>query len=335
MKPNSVKIATRKSALALWQAEHVAHLLKQQGVESSFLHVLTTGDKMQKGPLSQYVVEEKNVPRHWTTGKGLFVKEIQQALLSNDADIAVHSCKDLPVEEVEGLSVTCVLPRAACEDILILREAPKDFTLNNVTKILQSGSIVGTSSARRRNLTENWLKSPKTIEIRELRGNVDTRLKKLHQGEFDAIILARAGVERLGLFDSTHMISLPRDSFPNSPAQGAVAIECRTQDHKVAQSLLSLACPKTTGEVVMERFVLQELGGDCQSPVGAALLSSSELKVFYARDSKQKHFSITLNDEHWAELKSILNRHSCFLQRCIHDFSRSKTAQHIRKSLHE
>lgn len=217
MSSREIRIATRKSALALWQAEYVKTRLEQAhpGLLVTLVPMVSRGDKLLDSPLSKI------------GGKGLFVKELETALLENEADIAVHSMKDVPMDFPEGLGLFCI-----CE-----REDPRDAFVSNTYASLDElpqGSIVGTSSLRRQ---AQLLTRRPDLEIRFLRGNVNTRLAKLDAGEYDAIILAAAGLIRLGFEDRiTSAISVD-DSLP-AGGQGAVGIECRSAD-SVIHALLA------------------------------------------------------------------------------------------------
>ena len=219
MSSREIRIATRKSALALWQAEYVKARLEQAhpGILVTLVPMVSRGDKLLDSPLSKI------------GGKGLFVKELETALLDNEADIAVHSMKDVPMDFPEGLGLFCI-----CE-----REDPRDAFVSNTYASLDDlprGSIVGTSSLRRQ---AQLLTRRPDLQIRFLRGNVNTRLAKLDAGEYDAIILAAAGLIRLGFEDRiTSAISI-EDSLP-AGGQGAVGIECRSADSEIHALLTPL-----------------------------------------------------------------------------------------------
>lgn len=243
-----VRIATRKSALALWQAEYVKAALEQShpGLQVELVPMSTQGDKILDTPLAKI------------GGKGLFVKELETAMLEGRADIAVHSMKDVPVEFPEGLMLAVI-----CE-----REDPRDaFVSNRFASFaeLPQGAVVGTSSLRR----QCQLKALRPdLVIRDLRGNVNTRLAKLDAGEYDAIILAAAGLIRLGFqsriagyIDVAH--SLPANG------QGAVGIECRTDDAAIRALLAPLEHTATRQAVLAERAMNRQLQGGCQVPIGA------------------------------------------------------------------
>jgi hydroxymethylbilane synthase len=255
--PQIVRIATRKSPLAMWQAEHVAAELKKvhPGIQIEFLGMTTQGDKVLDTPLAKI------------GGKGLFIKELEQGLLANEADIAVHSMKDVPVELPQGLH----LP------VIMSREDPRDaFVSNRYQTILElpEGACVGTSSLRRQcQLTEQR----PDLQIKSLRGNVNTRLRKLDEGEYDAIILAAAGLKRLGFEARITALIGPEQSLP-AIGQGAVGIECRENDERVNELIAPLHHAETAYCVTAERAMNQRLNGGCQVPIaGYAMLESGNL----------------------------------------------------------
>ncbi|SDN80302.1 hydroxymethylbilane synthase [Pseudomonas arsenicoxydans] len=257
MSSREIRIATRKSALALWQAEYVkARLIEAHpGLLVTLVPMVSRGDKLLDSPLSKI------------GGKGLFVKELETALLENEADIAVHSMKDVPMDFPEGLGLFCI-----CE-----REDPRDAFVSNTYASLDAlppGSIVGTSSLRRQ---AQLLTRRPDLEIRFLRGNVNTRLAKLDAGEYDAIILAAAGLIRLGFEDRiTSAISVD-DSLP-AGGQGAVGIECRSADSEIHSLLAPLHHQDTATRVIAERALNKHLNGGCQVPIACyAVLEGEQL----------------------------------------------------------
>lgn len=257
MSSREIRIATRKSALALWQAEYVKTRLEaaQPGLLVTLVPMVSRGDKLLDSPLSKI------------GGKGLFVKELETALLENHADIAVHSMKDVPMDFPEGLGLFCI-----CE-----REDPRDAFVSNTyasLEALPAGAIVGTSSLRRQ---AQLLTRRPDLQIRFLRGNVNTRLAKLDAGEYDAIILAAAGLIRLGFEDRiTSAISVD-DSLP-AGGQGAVGIECRSADTEIHALLAPLHHADTTSRVTAERALNKHLNGGCQVPIACyAVLEGEQL----------------------------------------------------------
>ncbi|MBF8766001.1 hydroxymethylbilane synthase [Pseudomonas putida] len=257
MSTREIRIATRKSALALWQAEYVKARLEQAhpGLKVSLVPMVSRGDKLLDAPLAKI------------GGKGLFVKELETALIEHEADIAVHSMKDVPMDFPEGLGLYCI-----CE-----REDPRDAFVSNRFDSLQSlpaGSIVGTSSLRRQ--TQLLARRP-DLQIRFLRGNVNTRLAKLDAGDYDAIILAAAGLIRLG-FEARITDSISVDDSLPAGGQGAVGIECRSADAEIHALLAPLHHLDTADRVVAERALNKRLNGGCQVPIACyAVLEQEQL----------------------------------------------------------
>ncbi|WP_096086732.1 hydroxymethylbilane synthase [Agaribacterium haliotis] len=254
-----VRIATRKSALALWQAEFVKAELERHhpDLTVSLLPMSSKGDKILDVPLAK------------VGGKGLFVKELETAMLNGEADIAVHSMKDVPMEFPEGL---CLGP--ICE-----REDPRDaFVSNNFEQIeqLPAGAVVGTSSLRRQ---AQLLAARPELEIRFLRGNVNTRLAKLDNGDYDAIILAAAGLKRLE-FGQRISSYLEAEFCLPAGGQGAVGIELRSDDDRIAELLQPLHHADTADCVLAERALNRRLEGGCQVPIASyAVLNGDELQM--------------------------------------------------------
>ncbi|MBD9427117.1 hydroxymethylbilane synthase [Pseudomonas sp. PDM15] len=250
-----IRIATRKSALALWQAEYVKARLEQAhpGLTVSLVPMVSRGDKLLDAPLAKI------------GGKGLFVKELETALLENEADIAVHSMKDVPMDFPEGLGLFCI-----CE-----REDPRDAFVSNTydsLDVLPAGSVVGTSSLRRQ---AQLLARRPDLKIQFLRGNVNTRLAKLDAGEYDAIILAAAGLIRLGFEERIRSSISVDDSLP-AGGQGAVGIECRSADSEIHSLLAPLHHTETATRVIAERALNKRLNGGCQVPIACYALLEGE-----------------------------------------------------------
>jgi hydroxymethylbilane synthase len=235
-------IGSRGSQLALWQARHVARLLEQSGAPTRIEVIRTTGDHMQTASLAQ------------AGGKGLFTKEIEEALLAGTIDLAVHSLKDLPTAISAGLTVAAIPER----------EDPRDAMVGKSLAELSHEARVGTSSGRR--AAQLRLLRP-DLKIEPVRGNVDTRLRKLREGQYDAILLAAAGLRRLGLENEIAQLLTPDEMCP-APGQGALAIQTRVQDpaYKICRALDHLP---TFQAVTCERAALAALGGGCQLPFGA------------------------------------------------------------------
>jgi hydroxymethylbilane synthase len=254
-----IRIATRKSPLALWQAEFVKAELERihTGLSVELVPMTTKGDVLLDTPLAK------------VGGKGLFVKELEVAMLENRADIAVHSMKDVPVDFPDGLGLEII-----CE-----REDPRDaFVSNHFTSLaeLPKGAVVGTSSLRRQ--CQIRAMRPDLI-IKDLRGNVGTRLAKLDGGDYDAIILAAAGLIRLKLISRIASYISPEESLPAN-GQGAVGIECRTDDARVKALLAPLEHLETRYRVIAERAMNTRLEGGCQVPIGAyAEIEGDELTL--------------------------------------------------------
>lgn len=246
MKTNLI-IGTRQSLLAMWQSNYIAGRLREEypGCEVTLKKIVTKGDRILDVPLAKI------------GGKGLFTKEIEQELLDGTIDLAVHSLKDMPTVLPEGLCLTAITERASAGDA---------FVSNKYNRIeeLPEGSVLGTSSLRRR--AQLLAKRP-DLKIVDLRGNVDTRLKKLDEGQMDAIILAAAGLTRLGHADRIKEI-IPQSYCLPAVGQGALAIECRTDNFKVRQMLDFLNDTATKQATDAERAFLGLLEGGCQVPIG-------------------------------------------------------------------
>lgn len=242
----SVTIATRGSRLALWQAEHVKARLQEAhpGLQVELMRIKTQGDVILDVPLSK------------VGGKGLFVKEIEEALLNGAADLAVHSMKDMPMDLPAGLILGCVPERETPDDMLL---SARYDSLEQ----LPPGARVGTSSLRRQ---AQLLALRPDVRVSSLRGNVDTRLRKLFEGQFDAIILAAAGLKRLGL-EAPRMRALGPDLFLPAVGQGALGIECRAERRDIVDMLAFLEHRPTRVCVEAERAFLAGMEGGCQAPI--------------------------------------------------------------------
>ena len=239
-------IATRESRLALWQAEHVQALLQAQGHQVGLLGMTTRGDQILDRSLSK------------VGGKGLFVKELEVAVEEGRADLAVHSLKDVPMELPEGFTLGCVMQR----------EDPRDALVSNrfaSLADLPEGSVVGTSSLRRVVLLRALRPD---LRIEPLRGNLDTRLRKLDDGQYEAIVLAAAGLKRLGMGARIRQIFEPSEMLP-AAGQGALGIEVRSNRPEVVQWLATLAHQPTWLAVAAERAVSRAMGGSCSMPLAA------------------------------------------------------------------
>jgi hydroxymethylbilane synthase len=249
----TIRIATRGSRLALWQAHAVADRLHSSGVRTEILTFMTTGDRSQHGPVAG------------DDSKRQFVKELEDALLRGDADLAVHSAKDLPVELPEGLTVAACLPRDDPRDGIILPGALGHMAAAEVFARLRSGAIIGTGSVRRGAQLKPLLPG---ATFGPVRGNVDTRLAKLDAGAFDALVLACAGLRRLG-FGARITAAIPLEQCVPAPGQGIVATEIRSDDEPIRTALRSLHDEAAGRALAAERALVAALGGGCQLPLGA------------------------------------------------------------------
>jgi hydroxymethylbilane synthase len=254
-------IATRGSQLALWQSNHIKAVLEEQnpGLEVELNVIVTTGDRIQDKALSKI------------GGKGLFLKELEEAMLRGEAQIAVHSLKDVPTVMPEGLLLAAITEREDCRDALL---SEKYVNIDALPK----GAVVGTSSLRRRMQIE---KIRPDLVIKDLRGNVDTRIRKLKEGEFDAIILAAAGINRLSLLDAVkHVYPISLDEMVPSMGQGALGIEA-VNDTEVLKIVAGLEDEYSRIETTIERSFVDELEGGCQVPIGvnASVLEDSNVSV--------------------------------------------------------
>jgi len=259
-------IGTRKSPLALWQSEFVKEALERiyPGVRIELKHVITLGDKTQNSSAA--------IPS--IGGKGLFTAELEECLTRGEIDLAVHSLKDLPTSLAPRFAVGAIPARASVDDVVISRTGARIADL-------PSGACVGTSSLRR---ASQILRARPDLVIRHIRGNVDTRIRKLRaeEGEFDAIVLARAGLDRLGLSDQiTEVVS--HDVMLPAPGQGALGIECRNDDSIVLGMLARLHDADTAAAVGAERAFLAALNAGCNTPVGAIARIEAGRAHFWGR----------------------------------------------------
>lgn len=244
-----IKIGTRGSALALWQANFVAGQLTQ---ENTIIIIKTKGDRIQ------------NVSFDKIEGKGFFTKELEDALLTGAIDIAVHSMKDLPTDMVEGLTIAAVTKREDPSDVIIIR--PEVYRANHWFP-LKENTKVGTSSLRR---VAQLKRISNTVEVLPLRGNVPTRVRRLKEGRFDAIILAKAGLKRLEIpLTNFYAMTLPFSYFLPSPGQGALAIQVRSDDKHAIEAVKHLHDEATAKSVQAERQFLKAFGAGCHVPLGA------------------------------------------------------------------
>ena len=246
-----IRIETRSSKLALWQAEHIQQLITDASPESSIeiVHITTTGDSNQTDALRQF------------GGTGVFTREVQTSVLKGDTDIAVHSLKDLQTEPTDGLTLAGVPERAPTADALLLPDGQQIDGLDE----LPENATIGTGSPRRQ---AQLLHIRPDLKMEEIRGNVDTRIRKLDEGQFDAIILAEAGLTRLGLADRISLRLQPPEVLA-AVGQGAIGIECRSDDTETMQVLKKITDPGVLCRVSAERALLSSLRAGCHAPLGA------------------------------------------------------------------
>lgn len=249
---SKIRIGTRGSKLALWQANWVASQLRTRG-HDVHLEIISTQGDISTQPLSQ------------VGGQGLFTKEIQRELLADRVDVAVHSLKDLPTQPIPGLLLAAVPERETTADVLVSSSGANFETL-------PAGSRIGTGSSRRAAQLRNWRGD---VEVMEIRGNVDTRLAKLNAGDYDAIVLAAAGLTRLGLKDRITQV-LPVERMLPAIGQGALGLECRESDDATRSALAELNHPASMAEVTAERALLLALLAGCLAPVAARATVSGE-----------------------------------------------------------
>ena len=250
-----LRLGTRKSKLALWQANFVKEKLEALGCKVELVPITTTGDKILDAPLAKI------------GGKGLFVKEIEDALLAGEIDLAVHSLKDVPMIIPEGLTLSAITEREEPYDVLISRNGKR-------LEELPFGAVVGTSSLRRQVQIK---RRRRDLKVEILRGNVDTRLRKLKEGLYDAIVLAYAGVKRMGFSGE---VSQVLEDFIPAVGQGSLAIETRAEDERVINFVKGLNHEESWLRAVCERAFLRELQGGCQVPIGAyAWIEGDRIKI--------------------------------------------------------
>ncbi|MBF2758713.1 MAG: hydroxymethylbilane synthase [Ectothiorhodospiraceae bacterium AqS1] len=245
---STLRIATRRSPLALVQAEFIARALGERypGIEIALLPIRTTGDRLLDAPLARF------------GGKGLFIKELERALLDGRADLAVHSMKDVPVDLPPGLALPVITARADPRDALVSKRFDS-------LRALPPGAVIGTSSLRRRS---QLAAHRPDLKVEVLRGGIDTRLRRLDEGDFDAIVLAVAGLMRGG-FDARIREILPESIMLPAAGQGALGLECRADDDRTQDLIAHLACPDSARCVEAERAFGRLLDGGCQMPIAA------------------------------------------------------------------
>lgn len=247
-----IRIATRKSALALWQANYLADRLRNLPAKPivELVPIVTTGDTNQTDALRQF------------GGTGVFTGEVQKAVLDERADLAVHSLKDLPTQSSDGLVLAAVPEREQrCDALLLPQSKAAIKSLDDLPK----GAKIGTGSPRRQ---AQLLHLRPDLKLSEIRGNVDTRIRKLDEGQYDAIVLAEAGLRRLELADRISLLLTPPKVYP-AVSQGALGIECRDSDDITRELLQQIICATTHAEVLAERSLLRTLRAGCHAPLGA------------------------------------------------------------------
>ena len=248
-----LRIGTRGSQLALWQANTVKGLLEARGHQVEIVVIKTSGDRLQEAPLSE------------SGGKRLFVKEIEEALLRKEVDLAVHSAKDMPAELPPGLGVAAVLPREDSRDALVLPGGPAPMEIAAAVATIGDSPTIGTGSVRR--IAQLAILLPRA-RFAPIRGNVDTRLRKLDAGGFDALVLASAGMKRLG-FGARISAAIPHADCIPAPGQGIVAIEIREDDSATRAAVSPINDASAAASLEAERTLVAALGGGCQLPLGA------------------------------------------------------------------
>jgi hydroxymethylbilane synthase len=265
-----IRIGSRGSDLALWQANHVKKQLEQLGQQVAITIIKTKGDVVQ------------NMSFDKLEGKGFFTKEIEEALLNQTIDLAVHSHKDLETNPPKGLKIAAVSEREDPADVLLVRKASTD---QHQLWFLKKGAIVGTSSARRKALVKTHRPD---LELKDLRGNVPGRIEKLRLEHYDAILLAKAGLDRLKInLEEFNVVRLDPTSFVPAPAQGVLALQIRENDVALSEILRQLDHPKVRNCIEFERKVLNLMEGGCQLPLGAYHTPENEVWVAYSKDWKQ------------------------------------------------
>ena len=277
-----IVIATRESRLALWQAEHVKALLQARGHQVTLLGMTTKGDQILDRTLSK------------VGGKGLFVKELEVALEEGRAHIAVHSLKDVPMDMPEGFSLACVMEREDPRDAFV---SPRYQHLAE----LPQGAVVGTSSLRRQVLLQALRPD---LKIEPLRGNLDTRLRKLDEGQYDAIVLAAAGLKRLGMQARIRAIFEPDTMLP-AAGQGALGIEIRTDRQDLADALAPLAHMPTWLRVAAERAVSRGMGGSCSVPLAAHAVLDGDVMQLHAARGDPEGIAPLVRVQHTATVTSL------------------------------
>lgn len=290
----TIIIGTRGSDLALWQAHHIQGRLEQLGHSCALRIISTKGDNIQH--LSFDKIE----------GKGFFTKELEDALLHKEIDLAVHSHKDLQTTQPDGLVIAAVSERQGAGDLLLINPHKAD---DREKFHLGKHAVVGSSSSRRKALMHHYRPD---VDLKDIRGNVPTRLKKLRSGEFDAILLAEAGIQRLKPdLSDLRVIALPPEEFVPAPAQGVLAIQCRKDDRTLIELLSHVNDPSSERLVYIEREVLRLMDGGCHLPLGVYAQCHDgefEVHVAYTKAWNTPLRNITFIGDHSEALPIVIER---------------------------
>ncbi len=293
-----IVIGSRGSDLALWQANFVKNSLENLGCSVEIKIITTQGDAIQ------------NLSFDKMEGKGFFTKEIEQALLDKSIDLAVHSHKDLETNPPAGLKISCVSERANPSDLLLIA---KSAVQTSAKWALKDGAVIGTSSARRKAQIAYHIPS---CQLKDLRGNVPTRINKLREGNYDAILLAKAGVDRLKIdLSEFHVSVLDPTEFVPAPAQGVLGLQIRESDTELHDLLRKLNHPEVEKRIGLERRILNLLEGGCQLPLGVYCTTDDHLYLSYARSADSKNTYLDFRVKEWDglaekvvdELKSLVS----------------------------
>jgi hydroxymethylbilane synthase len=285
-----IRIGSRGSDLALWQAHFVREELEKEGHEVEIKIIVTRGDKIQD--LSFDKIE----------GKGFFTKEIEDSLIGNEIDLAVHSHKDLETTNPEGLIIGAVSYRANPADVLLIN---KDAVSNVDVLDIKENAIIGTSSARRQTLLRRLRPD---VEIRELRGNVPTRINKLREGQYDGIVLAAAGIDRLKLdLSDLKVVVLEPTTFIPAPAQGVLGLQIRATDMALKEALSVLHNEEVADQIAIERNILKHMDGGCQLPLGVYCIKEQDETVVYTSYASSKEGVAEVNSYQTDEIEGLVD----------------------------
>ena len=332
-------LATRGSALALKQAQLAARLIEAHGYLTQINSYTTTGDKILDKKLSS--LTDESLTSKQTVGKGFFIKEVEEALLNKKAQIAVHSFKDFPVDNSSKFFIPTLLKRGSCRDVIVLSSdlfhyinAKKSLSSLTVFELFEhlasyflthKKSTIGTASLRRELLLKHYLPEAK---VKFLRGNILTRINKLNDGEYSAIILAEAGLERLHLFENCHSYPLDPKIFVPAPAQGVIALETLCENEELINNLSQLNHTDTLKSTCLERLSLKVLNGGCHSALSLCFLDD----VLYAVTGNKDEFltaKIKIKSEHHEIFKESLNKNKSYTS-LFHSLSQSSLSSYLR-----